>query len=163
YVVAGSLANPDPAFALAVFALNPLILVEQVGSGHNDGLIVLFGLLVVWALQRGRDRAAIGFAVIATLVKMPGVLWLEAVLVLLVFGASVYPWYASWVVPLAALTDAGALRRSILVASATLVALYAVPYAWAEQASRHELWSALRLSVAFLFPLLWWAGAEIRA
>jgi hypothetical protein len=40
-----------------VFAFNPLILLEQLANGHNDGLLILFGLLAVVALQRGRVRS----------------------------------------------------------------------------------------------------------
>jgi hypothetical protein len=276
YVIAGSF-DFDPAFAVAVFALNPLVVLEQAGNGHNDGLLVLFGLLAVRALQRGRDRSAVALALMATLVKMPGVLWLVGVIVVLVrrrrwrvlaealvagagaaililwvlpgsvaaltvlnsqfqysedslhtliidlargfatmtrrsleyedafrvdrlvgsavfvaicawrysritstetllrelgrvmlvlllgYAASVYPWYASWVIPMAALTNSGPLRRGVLIASASMVALYAVPYGWAEQAREHALWSALRLMAAFLIPLAWWVWSEIRA
>jgi hypothetical protein len=276
YVTAGSLGI-EPTFALAVFAFNPLVVFEQVGNGHNDGLLVFFGLLAVVALQRGRERWAVSLAVLGTLVKVAGVLWLAGVVAILIrrrrwralgqalaasaagvmlilwlfpgcaaaltvlnsqwqycedslhtvvidgvrglsaalgrsvdyedvfradrivcsalfvaicawrychisdvptlirelgrvmlvlligYAVSVYPWYVSWVVPWAALTDVLPLRRSILIACAALLMLYAVPYAWVEQAPRHALWSAVRLCAAFLVPLVVWVCYEIHA
>src|SRR5262249_53751277 len=75
--------GPEPTFALAVFALNPLVLIELVGNAHNDGVLLLFGLLAIRALQADHERRAVGFALLAALVKMPGILWLAGVVVLL--------------------------------------------------------------------------------
>jgi len=51
--------NRAPAFGLFLFGLNPLVLLEQVANGHNDGVMMMFGLLGILALQRGTvGRAA---------------------------------------------------------------------------------------------------------
>ena len=50
--------NRAPSFGLFLFGLNPLVLLEQVANGHNDGVMVMFGLLGILALQRGTVRQA---------------------------------------------------------------------------------------------------------
>jgi hypothetical protein len=112
----------------------------------------VFAAICLWRYSRATDVAA--------LVRELGRLTL---LLLLGYAVSVYPWYASWVVPFAALTNSSALRRSILATSAALLMLYAVPFGWVERAHAHALWSALRLCAAFLIPLLIWASSEIHA
>jgi alpha-1,6-mannosyltransferase len=73
----------DAAYGLFLFGLSPLILVEQVGNGHNDGLMVLFGLLAIAAVQRGRPVAALPLALCAAFVKIPGAVFWVAILILL--------------------------------------------------------------------------------
>jgi len=61
---------------LLFFAWNPLVLLELVGNGHNDGLMLTFLLLSLWLSLRGREiggHAAMGLSV---LVKVtPVFLW----------------------------------------------------------------------------------------
>jgi alpha-1,6-mannosyltransferase len=262
---------PDPEYALFLFAFNPLILLEQMGNAHNDGLLILFGLLAIVALQRGREGVAVPLALLSALVKIAGLFWLAAVVALLFrrrswralargagaslaalavvfmllpgfasqltvmntqarysedslhsvliesvaafcralnrsweyedifqidrlifsalfiavcvwrfrairdlaslirelghvflilllgYAASVYPWYVAWLVPIAALTDEGRLRRTITLFSATSLGLYAFPYSVLEQPSGHSGWSAVRLGLVFVLPIVWWA------
>jgi hypothetical protein len=261
---------PAPECALFVFAFNPLILLEQPGNGHNDGLLILCGLLALFALQSGREGLAVWMALLCALVKISGILWLGGVLALLIhrrhwrgllqgagaslasaavviillpgsaaaltvmntqwqysedslhtvfidwvsvlcralnrtweyddtfridrlicsalflgiclwrltfirdfvsltreighmllilllgYAVSVYPWYMVWPLPIAALTGSGRLRRTIAVASAATLALYAFPYTLVEQTPNHSLWSALRLGLAFGVPIGFW-------
>ncbi len=81
---------------------------------------------------------------------------------LLMFAVSVYPWYLTWMAPLAALADSSRLRRSILVACAASMVLYAVPYGWVERVPSHAVWATVRLSAAFLVPLALWIWFESR-
>jgi hypothetical protein len=74
----------DPAFGLFLVAMNPLILLEQITNGHNDGLMTLAGLLAVWAVQRERFVAGLLLALLAALVKLPGAFFGAAILVYLV-------------------------------------------------------------------------------
>lgn len=46
------------AARLVYFAWNPLVLLELVGNGHNDGLMMTFVLLALWLVVRERDLAA---------------------------------------------------------------------------------------------------------
>jgi hypothetical protein len=274
YQIARSVA-PDPRYALFVFALNPLILLEQLANGHNDGLLILLALLAVLALQRGRGAVAVSLAVLSALVKTSGVFWFAGIVVLLIrqrrwrglalgigsslavlalvfwvfpgsvtqlavintqwqysedslhalfiggfgtflqtvnrtweyddlfradrlmssalfiavwarsfalirdvasliralglvllvlllgYASSVYPWYVAWLLPIAALTDSGPLRRTILVFSVSVLALYAFPYAVVEQSPHRMVWSAMRLVAAFGVPIGFWISQGI--
>lgn len=73
-----------PAFGLFLFALNPLLWLEQIVNGHNDGVLILFGLLAILALQQGRHTAAILLALLSALVKLPGIFFFVLVLIYLV-------------------------------------------------------------------------------
>jgi hypothetical protein len=266
----------DPGFAVFVFAANPLVVIEQVGNGHNDGLVVLCGLLAIRLLQQSHERRAVWVAVLGALVKIPGLFWVAGIIaivvrrqhwrvlaealaagavtvltnlwlapgsgpallvnsqwqnsedslhtsaidgvialasgfgrsidyedmfradrivcsvlfvaicvwryrrvdgvstlitelgrvmlvLLLAFAVAVYPWYVAWMVPFAALTESTRVRRSILIACAAFLVLYAVPYVWLEVMPQHALWSALRRIIAFAIPLAIWLALEANA
>ena len=274
YQIAKSTA-PDPRYALFVFAFNPLILLEQLANGHNDGPLILCGLLAVLALQRGRGALAVSLALLSALVKTSGLFWVAGIVVLLIrqrrwrglvlgitssvaalavvfwvfpgsatqlavmstqwqytedslhaaliggsgtllrmlnrtweyddlfvadrlifsalfiivcarrfalirdvaslirelavvllvlllgYASSLYPWYVAWLLPLAALTDSGPLRRTILVFSVSVFALYAFPYAVLEQSPHRMVWRAMRLVAAFGVPIGFWISQGI--
>ncbi len=70
----------ERAWRLMYFAWNPLVLLEWVGNGHNDSVMVGFILLAFWLLLRHRDYWAHVAMALAVLVKMPalflwGLLW----------------------------------------------------------------------------------------
>lgn len=54
-----------------LFAWNPLLLWEMVGNAHNDGLMMLFGLIGVWLFVAGHDRFALPAIVAGALIKAP--------------------------------------------------------------------------------------------
>jgi hypothetical protein len=83
-------------------------------------------------------------------------------ILLLGYAVSVYPWYIVWLLPIAALTDSERLRRTIVVSSSAVLALYAFPYALVEQAPGHSAWSGLRLGMAFGVPIGFWVLDGIR-
>jgi len=72
-----------PVLGLFLFALNPLLLLEQIANGHNDGVMMLFGMLGILALQRGRPTAALMLALLSALAKLPGLFFLFPVVVIL--------------------------------------------------------------------------------
>jgi hypothetical protein len=80
-----------------------------------------------------------------------------AVLLILLLGyaASVYPWYFTWLLPVAALTDSGTVRRTILVGSATMLTLYAYPFALVDGPG-FSAWAACRILIAFGVPIACW-------
>jgi alpha-1,6-mannosyltransferase len=272
YRLAGRSGWLEPEQAFFVFAFNPLLLIEQLGNGHNDGLLILGVLLALYALDHGSDALALALAFLSALVKTPGLFWVAAIAVLLVrrrrwrsllagagacltgllvviwllpgclttltamddqwrfsenslhtivigwgarlisamrltwdyqrlfmldrwtfsalflafgvwrltairdrasvirqtgylllvlllgFAASVSPWYATWLLPIAALTDSDTLRRTILVTSGAVLLLYAFPYRWVEPAQLHTVWSTLRLLLAFGTPIAFWCS-----
>lgn len=93
----------DPAWALFLFALNPLVVLDQMGNGHNDGLMILFGLLALAALQHGRQALGLVLALLSALSKLPGI-------VLLALVATRLLWRRQW----AALARAAAFALPLL-------------------------------------------------
>jgi hypothetical protein len=62
--------RPDrAAFAVAAFGLNPVILIQSAGSGHNDLLVALGIALAAWCVLRGRTHWAVVLVTCAGLVK----------------------------------------------------------------------------------------------
>jgi hypothetical protein len=62
--------------ALAFFALNPLVLLEAIGNGHNDMLMLAFMTLGLVFWQRGRWAWAAFALTLAMLVKITGLILL---------------------------------------------------------------------------------------
>jgi len=75
--------SAEPSYGLFLFALNPLLLLELIVTGHNDGLVILFALWSLFFLQRERGALAMWSALLCVLVKLSGVLLLAAIVVLL--------------------------------------------------------------------------------
>lgn len=75
--------SAHPAYGMFLFALNPLLLLELIATGHNDGLVILFALLSLFFLQRERGALALWAALLCALVKMSGILLLVGITVLL--------------------------------------------------------------------------------
>jgi len=76
--------------ALGFFVLNPLVMLEAVGNGHNDILMVAFVTLGLILWQRGRWAWATFALTLAALVKLP------ALIVLPLFGLAVVMETDSW-------------------------------------------------------------------
>jgi hypothetical protein len=69
--------------AMAFFALNPLVLLEAIGNGHNDMTMVVFVMLGLILWQRGKWAWGTLALTLAALVKLP------ALILLPLFGLSV--------------------------------------------------------------------------
>jgi hypothetical protein len=54
-----------------LFVWNPLLLWEMVGNAHNDGLMLVGGLLGVWLLAGGSDRLVLLALMAGALIKIP--------------------------------------------------------------------------------------------
>ncbi len=54
-----------------LFLWNPLLLWETVGNAHNDGLMLLFGLVGVWLFIAGHDLLALACVGLGALIKLP--------------------------------------------------------------------------------------------
>ncbi len=76
----------DPARGLFLFLFNPLLVLELLVNGHNDGLMILCILGAIRALQTERTGWALVLALASTLIKLPGLLFLAAVGVLALRG-----------------------------------------------------------------------------
>lgn len=64
-----------------VYLWNPLLLWEMVGNAHNDGLMMLGGLLAFWALATCRTVLPLALVAVGALVKVPLALVTPIVLV----------------------------------------------------------------------------------
>ena len=78
------------ATALTFFALNPLVLLEAVGNGHNDMTMLFFITLGLILWQRGKWAWAALALTLASLVKMP------AMLIIPLFGLHVLMDTPNW-------------------------------------------------------------------
>jgi hypothetical protein len=73
-VALGELAPTHQAAGTVLFAWNPLVLLEMVGNGHNDGVVLAFVLLAVVAAVRRRWWLAPPALAAAILIKLAAVL-----------------------------------------------------------------------------------------
>lgn len=162
--------------ALAVFALNPLILMESLISGHNDVVMVAFALIAVYCYER-KDYwnawMALAFSIAAKLMTVAllpvwfvrkGRIWYLGAMLLAVaavlFKREFLPWYWVWVMPFAALTweNRKAVRFAGIV-SFGLAASYA-PYFYFGTYSQEEqliktvlIWTGVVAgTVSLVFP-----------
>lgn len=71
----------DPAFAVAVVALNPLVLVHVVGGAHNDGLMALLGMVAIAAVISGREALGGAGSIAAIAVKASALLYVPFALI----------------------------------------------------------------------------------
>jgi hypothetical protein len=71
----------NPTRAVALFGLNPLVILYGVGGGHNDLLMMLLSTAGIWALLSRHDRSSGALTVAAAAIKLTGGLMLPFVLV----------------------------------------------------------------------------------
>ena len=84
-----SRVRPDRAvFAIAAFGLNPVILFQSAGSGHNDLLVALAIAIAAWCVVRDRSHLAVGMMACAGLVKATAFLPLLLLIVWVVWRRS---------------------------------------------------------------------------
>jgi hypothetical protein len=76
--------------ALAFFALNPLVLLETIGNGHNDITMMFFMVCGLAFWQRGKWLWAAFLLTLASLIKLPGLILLP------LFTLSVLVQAGSW-------------------------------------------------------------------
>jgi hypothetical protein len=90
WIARGARASRSAAFgpraaALLFYLWNPLLIIEFVGSGHNDVLMLTFVLLAIWLHLKGWWPVAAGALVCATLVKLPAIFFVPG-----------YLWFLFW-------------------------------------------------------------------
>ena len=73
---ASRLRGLNPVRAVAVFGLNPLVVIYGVGGGHNDLVMLVFTTLGVYAILAHRERASGALVMIGTAMKLTGALLL---------------------------------------------------------------------------------------
>jgi hypothetical protein len=119
YRILSLLKDEHAVFGTALFALNPLVLVEAVTSPHNDILMVTFALAAMYFFLKGKRWLAFLFWAFSVALKLMTIFLLPAfakrwdrkwtlalMAAALVSGflkKELLPWYALWVAPFAAL------------------------------------------------------------
>jgi alpha-1,6-mannosyltransferase len=123
------------AFAVAAFGLNPVILFQSAGSGHNDLLVALGIGLAAWCVLRGRTHWAVVLVACAGLIKATAFL----PLLLLVI-------WVAWRRPPGERLRAGAIHSALGVAVVVVVAFpflqWHDPTLGMLELSSHEGWLA---------------------
>ncbi len=71
----------DPVKSVALFGLNPLVVLYGVGGGHNDLLMLLFMTAAMYALLRGYERTSGALSVASVAIKLTGGVLLPFMLV----------------------------------------------------------------------------------
>jgi len=147
----------NEAFGLAVFALQPLILVESLVSGHNDIVLVAFALLsIVYLVQKefliSWFTLAVSIAAkLMTIVLIPVYFFnkdkkwmlgsMIVALILVLLRREFLPWYFVWIIPFIALnSEFPKLIRFSCILSFGLLLSYAPYLYWGEYSVRMQLW-----------------------
>ena len=137
-------------FLTSLFALNPLIILEVVASGHNDIVMMFFALLSIYFLKERKIILFFTFIFFSILIKFATlfllpifayvlfnyfrnkkidwekIYYLSSLLMLLVFFLSpireeIYPWYAVWFLIFVPLIQNRLMRYIYLVFSFSLL------------------------------------------
>lgn len=80
----------SPLTAMTFFALNPLVLMQAIGNGHNDMLMIALMMLGLVLWQRDRWAFAASALTLATLVKITGLIFMP------LFGMAVLVAAPTW-------------------------------------------------------------------
>lgn len=118
--------NFDPIYAMAAFALNPLVLIESLVSAHNDIVMLFFGLLSLLLFVEGKYVKSAIWLTVSILIKFATALMIPALairkfkkikdeqfiylIVLFMIAAVIFatirtqfqPWYLLYVLPFTA-------------------------------------------------------------
>lgn len=71
---ASRLRGLDPTRGVALFGLNPLVVLYGVGGGHNDLIVLVISTAAIWALLAHRERLSGASIILATAVKLTAAL-----------------------------------------------------------------------------------------
>ena len=172
------LAKTDPkhsALGMGIVALNPLMIIESLVSGHNDVVMMVFAMMSVYALVHGRKLTSFFLMSVATAAKFMTIfllpvmafgyrpmLFLAAMIVgfiLVVLQREILPWYFVWLIPFIALLPRSRLLLIISSAFSLGLLLRYAPYFylghWNDPVPTIKLWVTLVPPVlASIFLLL---------
>ena len=143
-------------YSLAFFALNPLVIIETLISGHNDIVMAFFALSSLYLLQKKKIFLSILFLLLSILIKYATLflvpvfcyflilkikgklinlqklylfyaLSMFLIFLLSSFREEIYPWYAVWFLVFVSLTNNKLLKNVSIVFSFGLLLRY-LPY-----------------------------------
>jgi hypothetical protein len=165
------LKKSNVSYGLSLFALNPLILIETLISGHNDIVLIAFALVSVYFVTIKNSYLAWVFLSLSIASKLMTIVLLPAyvfrkygiwLLILMLFGLVVVvirreflPWYWVWIVPFIALLPLHKpLQVFCTIISFGLLASY-LPYIFigeyspiVQEAKTAIIWSSVFLATA---------------
>lgn len=167
------------ATSLVLFALNPLIIIETLVSGHNDIVLVAFAMVAIALLVRNRYMSAWWVLAVSIAAKfmtifLIPVFWLNksrrwmlvamiAGLVVVIARRGILPWYMVWVWPFIALSPqltqiivlAGFFSFGLLLTYATY--LYVGSYdPWVVGVNQWLPYASLGIGAMFLLLYKYW-------
>lgn len=175
--VSGTAHSRNAAYPLAFFALNPLILIESLVSGHNDIVLVALAMVsVFFYLAKDQVNAwfHLGLSIAAkfmTIFLIPVYVFrkdrrwmLGAMLIglaLVLSRREFLPWYWVWVMPFVALNyDRAILTRWASIVSLGLALSYAPFMYFGEYSVIEQIWKTSIIwvgvgiaAVSLLFPV----------
>ncbi|MBI3576775.1 hypothetical protein HY086_01915 [Candidatus Gottesmanbacteria bacterium] len=129
---------------LAIFAFNPLVLIEAVVSPHNDMIMMAAVIAAYYFYVRKQTVSAYFLWSISVALKLmtiillplffigwkrlPAVLLMTAGLLMVVSQREVLPWYPLWIVPFVALLPRSSAALTVTVGASLGLLLRYVPY-----------------------------------
>lgn len=149
----------DAAYALAAFALHPVVVVESLISGHNDIVLAALAVWSVWMFLNKRMYAAWALlsvsiaAKLMSLVLVPmyirrqraswAIVWMALGLAAVALRREFLPWYFVWIMPFVALDYRfRPIRVASLVSAIGLLSSY-IPYMYiGEYSAVEQAWKA---------------------
>ena len=143
--------------SLILFALNPLVVIETIVSGHNDVVMIFFALLSFFMLMKKKIFFALLLFVLSILIKYTTILLIPIFIYLLwkiikkeeinwknIFYFScilmyigfllspireeIYPWYAIWFIPFAFLVSDRKILLYVSIAFSFSLLFRYIPY-----------------------------------
>lgn len=172
--------NKEKYFHLAVFALNPAILLESLVSAHNDIVMMFFVILALWYLSQKKYLFSFGHLIFSALIKylglflLPLFLWklrvkkdltikdfrigfllMTIAFVFFISRIEIQPWYLVWLLPLLILADFRFLYPIFIALSIGLLLRYA-PFLflgnWNNPVPVYKLWlTVIPLVISILY------------
>lgn len=160
---------------LAIFALNPLVIVEAVVSPHNDMLMMTAVLAAYYLYIRKKTVSAYLFWSVSVALKLMTIVFSPLIvfgwkpmralslmtvgLLLVISQREVLPWYLLWIIPLVALVPNNRWLTTITTGASAGLLLRYLPYIylgnWDPPASAWKWWlTMIPLGVSILVAFL---------
>lgn len=175
--VLGKVEPKMKALGMAIFALNPLIIIEDLVSSHNDVVMMAFGVWalyfllekkqmtswLMWALSVAAKMMTIVLAPVLVLAALAKTKWREWALILMVAGLlavvsqrEFLPWYWVWIMPFVGLLPSK--RKVTMLAGAVSLGLLLRygPYLYLGNYNPPVLqWRVILLWIPIVISFLW--------
>jgi len=158
-------SEEDRLYGIALYAFNPLILIETLISGHNDIVMVFFALIAIMFLQKKNMIVSFFWLSVSIALKeitfmlfplyifrknryLPVILMgLGLIAFLLIFKREILPWYGVWVIPFAAIMPRVKKFLPLLFGFSLGLLLYYIPFLycghWDEPVGVIKFWLTL--------------------